>query len=583
MILIDGMPIVSSLASVYGLSGIPNSLIERMEIIKGPASSLYGSEAIGGVINVITKSPANAPRFMLDMHSTTWLENNLDIGFKNNISDKVSILTGINLFSYQTPQDNNFDNFTDIALQKRISIFQKWAFDRNDGKQASLAARYYTENRWGGELQWDESHRGGNEVYGESVYTTRWEIIGQYDLPWVKNLAFAASIIGHDQNSAYGDLSYLADQNIIYGQLIYTKNVKKHKLLFGSAMRYTYFDDNTPATFSVDNINSPDETIIPGFFIQDEIELNKNKSFLFGLRNDFHEDHGNIFTPRVAFKWKLNDTNTLRFNFGTGFRVVNLFTEDHAALTGAREVIIQETLNPEKSINFNLNYLKRFYLEDGGAITLDFSAWHTKFDNLILPDYNSHPNKIFYKNIDGHAVSKGVSINANAIFSSGITFKAGFTLLNVYSYENLKKTRPYLSENFNGTWGISYNWNKNKYKVDYTGNIYGPMLLPLAGTLDPRNPESPFWSIQNIQFTCRIRKKLEIYTGFKNLLNWTPSKNNPFLIARNTDPFDKSIEYDSQGNILSTIENPYGLSFDPSYVFAPNQGRKLFLGIRFSL
>ncbi|MGZ5248240.1 MAG: TonB-dependent receptor plug domain-containing protein, partial [Flavitalea sp.] len=71
MILIDGMPIVSSLASVYGLFGIPNSLVDRIEVVKGPASSLYGSEAIGGLINVITKNPLNAPRFFADISSNS--------------------------------------------------------------------------------------------------------------------------------------------------------------------------------------------------------------------------------------------------------------------------------------------------------------------------------------------------------------------------------------------------------------------------------------------------------------------------------------------------------------------------------
>ena len=88
MVTIDGMPIVRSLSTVYGLSGIPNSLIERVEVVKGPASSLYGSAAVGGLINIITKKPHSAPLFSADIFSTSWLENNIDLGFKSNIGKK---------------------------------------------------------------------------------------------------------------------------------------------------------------------------------------------------------------------------------------------------------------------------------------------------------------------------------------------------------------------------------------------------------------------------------------------------------------------------------------------------------------
>ena len=85
LVLIDGMPIVSGLSTVYGLSGIPNSLIEQIEIVKGPASSLYGSEAVGGLINIITKLPENAPRVFADSYISGWGEINTDIGFKTKL------------------------------------------------------------------------------------------------------------------------------------------------------------------------------------------------------------------------------------------------------------------------------------------------------------------------------------------------------------------------------------------------------------------------------------------------------------------------------------------------------------------
>lgn len=149
MILIDGMPIVSSLASVYGLAGIPNSLVERIEVVKGPASSLYGSEAIGGLINVITKTPSSAPLLSVDVSATGWKEYNTDIGLKYHAGHKMTGLLGINYFKYGNPVDNNHDHFTDVTLQDRISFFNKLSWKRKGDRFANLAVRYVYEDRWG--------------------------------------------------------------------------------------------------------------------------------------------------------------------------------------------------------------------------------------------------------------------------------------------------------------------------------------------------------------------------------------------------------------------------------------------------
>lgn len=142
-VLIDGMPIVSGLSTVYGLSGIPNSLIEKVEIVKGPASSLYGSEAVGGLINIITKNPLYALKYAVDAFGTSWGEINTDLGLSLKVSDKVHWLMGVNYFNYSNPIDKNKDGFTDVTLQDRISIFNKFTFDRKSKKQFALATRYF--------------------------------------------------------------------------------------------------------------------------------------------------------------------------------------------------------------------------------------------------------------------------------------------------------------------------------------------------------------------------------------------------------------------------------------------------------
>ena len=577
LVLIDGMPIVSGLSTVYGLSGIPNSLLERIEIVKGPASSLYGSEAVGGLINIITKNPKNAPVFSADSFVTDWGELNVDLGFKANVGKTASVLTGVNYFNYSNPIDNNNDNFTDVTLQDRISVFQKWNFNRKSNKLLSLAGRYFYEDRWGGELQWNKSYRGGDKVYGESIYTKRWELLGAYELPFKEKMLFTFSVTNHDQNSVYGDVPYLAQQRIGFGQLTCDKKINKHDLLFGTALRYQYYNDNTTATVE------PDVNYIPSLFVQDEIAFNDNHKVLLGARYDYNSNHGNIFTPRFAYKWKINDNNIVRFNTGTGFRIVNLFTEEHAALTGSRDVIVTEELKPERSINANLNYLKKIYTANGTFIGLEASAWYTRFSNSIIPDYDTNPNQIIYKNLDGFAVTQGFSTNIDMVFTNGLKVILGATYMDVSKTENKVKTQQILTEKFSATWAISYRINKLSLDVDYTGNVYGPMRLPLLGDLDPRKEYSPTWSIQNIQFTFDKIKNIEIYAGVKNLLNWTPNKGNPFIIARANDPFDKNVEYDTSGNVQATTDNPYALTFDPSYVYGPNQGIRTFFGLRYTM
>lgn len=577
MVTIDGMPIVSSLSTVYGLSGIPNSLIDRIEIVKGPASSLYGSEAVGGLINIITKNATQAPIFSADFFTTSWLENNLDLGFKKNIKDKANTLVGLNYYNYNSPIDNNNDNFTDVTLQERISVFNKWNFIRKNDKLFTLAGRFFYEDRWGGEMNWNKSYRGTNQVYGESIYTSRQEVIGKYQLPFSEKIYFSFSATNHNQDSYYGTTKYAAQQQIGFGQLTWDKKIGSHDLLIGSAYRYQFYNDNTTATVK------PERTQIFSVFGQDEIKLAKMHSVLLGSRLDYNNNHGYIYTPRIAYKWKFTDSDIFRINAGTGFRVVNLFTEEHAALTGSRDVIVTENLKPEKSFNVNVNYLKKIRFENASSLGFDISAWYTHFSNQIIPDYDTNPNQIIYKNLNGFAVTKGISMNIDYMSNFGLKAILGASILESKNTKDGVTSTPILTEKYSANWAITYEILEWNLSFDYTGNLYGPMRLPLLSSLDPRAATSPIWSIQNIQATYKWNNTFEIYGGIKNLLNWTPNKKNAFLIARPNDPFDENVQFDGNGNVMATPENPYALTFDPAYVYAPNQGIRGFLGLRYYL
>lgn len=571
MILIDGMPIVSSLSTVYGLSGIPNSLVDRIEVVKGPASSLYGSEAMGGVINIITKNALTAPKLSIDVMTTTWAETNLDFSTKFNVGKSAASLLSLNYFNFNERIDNNKDNFTDSALQNRISVFNKWNFKRKENRQASFALRYLYEDRFGGEMQWEKSYRGSDEIYAESVYTNRVEAFGIYQWSLKENIFTQFSYNYHDQNSFYGNTPYKALQKVAFLQNYWNKKLGNHDLIAGVTYKKTYYDDNTPGTLANDGIsNQPMNAPILGAFIQDQWEMNEKNTLLLGYRFDYDEVHHDVHSPRFAWKFSPNPYHTLRLNLGTGFRVVNLFTEDHSALTGSRDVVIKTDLKPERSVNGNLNYIWKIPAGDK-LINLDASAFYTHFSNKIVGDFDTDPEKIIYDNLHGYGISRGASLNIDYSFDSRLSMNLGITYLDVYQkFDGEKvKSQQLHAPKWSGTYNLSYLF-KNNLKVDFTGQVYGPMRLPVLEN-DFRPEYSPWYSLANVQISKSFASGFEIYAGIKNLLNFTPK--DPLM--RPFDPFDK--------NAGDLTNNPNGYTFDTAYGYAPMQGIRGFLGVKYNL
>ncbi|MFO0358084.1 MAG: TonB-dependent receptor [Sphingobacteriaceae bacterium] len=577
LVLIDGMPIVSGLSSVYGLSGIPIGMIERLEIAKGPSSSLYGSEAMGGTINVITKKPKLAPRLFMDYSLTGYLENNLDLNTKFNLGKKTTNLIGANIFWYDQIKDMNKDGFTDVTLQKRLSLFNKLNFERKNEKEFSIGARIVAEDRWGGEKNWTKKFRGGDSIYGESIITKRIEFISKYEWPLKEKIITQLSYNFHDQNSYYGVTPFMAKQSTGFMQTYWDKSIgAQHKLVLGVTAKHLYFDDNTTVTQLDSLTNLPEKTITTGVFAQLESVLDKNSkhNLLIGARLDHHPIYNFIPSPRIAYKWAPHHRVIARLNFGTGFRIVNVFTEDHASLTGARKVEFLEKIKPETSYNgtFNLIYKMPFFTYY--LINWELSAFYYYFTNKIVANYDLDPNKVIYANLNGYAYTRGGSINANFISKGQFKFTTGITFTEVYNINTDTSGKQIKSWQLNtpkltGNFLISYSTRTN-LKFDVTGNINGPQRLAILPN-DFRPEFSPWYALINCQISKEFKNGSEVYIGAKNILNFIPE--NP--IMRPHDPFDK--------NANDPISNPNNYTFDPSYNYAPIQGIRPYVGLRWIL
>jgi outer membrane receptor for ferrienterochelin and colicins len=566
MVLIDGMPIMSSLSAVYGLAGIPSALLKRVEITKGPASALYGSEAMAGTINIITRDPLSSPRFSADVSATSIGETNADFSAKWK-KGRASSLLGINMFHYGLPKDMNHDGFADIALQSRVSVFSKWNFERQGQGRSSLAVRLFGEDRMGGQINYGPRWVSGDSVYGESIKTRRVEILGTQSLDKKGKWRLDYALNTHRQDSWYGTNRFESRQNIAFGQLIFTEKRQNLSLVGGLPLRLLHYDDNTPITGS-----SAVQHLIPGIFAQADYQLSPELLLLGGIRFDRHPAHGLIFTPRTGLRWKCTESGTLRISGGSGFREVNLFAEDHAALSGSRQVIILENLMPEKSWNVNASY-EVFINGDKGFSTLEINAFYTRFSNRINADFLTDPDKVIYDNLRGYAVSQGMYVNYSLQLENGFRAMAGLTWMDVYQMERrntssggLERNTQLLAPALSGTFSLSCLWKK--WNFDLTGRISGPMKMPVLQN-DFRPEYSPVVPLIHFQVRKSIKESWECYAGIRNLLNRVSE--NP--IMRPFDPFDKKIDQN----------NPQGYTFDTGYHYAPMQGSTFFLGVRYHL
>ena len=568
MIVIDGMPVMGGLASVYGLQGIPTSIIHQLEVVKGPSSTLYGSEAMAGLINVITKDVICLPKLSLDFMVSSWGEIQTSLLVKTINNKRIKSFLTFDVFDYSNPIDNNSDGFTDLSLRNRYTLFKKINFYslKNPHNPFKLSLRFMNENRWGGQMDWNESFRGSNQIYGESILTDRMEVSTSYRLPAKERLTWNSSYSWHKQKSWYGNNTYHALQVIGFSQFTWRKKWnEKFNLLSGLALRYNYYDDNTPATIREDS------WWLPGAFLQSQFKWNSNHQLLLGWRSDLHTVHGVIHSPRLNYQLNLSERTVMRLGMGNGFRVVNVFTEDHAVLTGAREIVFKESLDPERSKNINLN-VSTNQKSEWGKLHLESSLFYNHFSNKIIPNYEFNDNQIVYANLDGYSISKGIGVQIGYDFDK-FPLKMNFnvTLLDVGIFttdeeDNQIKTQQILSEQNSLKWNLSYHFSSIDVNFDYTASRYGPIRLPVLEN-DFRPAYSLPYAIHHLKFTKQFHKGRSIFLGVRNLLNFTPPS---YSILRAHDPFDQQIN--------DPIDNPNNYTFDASYVYASFQGINFIFG-----
>jgi len=434
MILIDGVPLVGRTSGVLDLSRVSVGNIERIEIVKGASSALYGSEAMGGVINVITKKPTGDMfSGSLSYRYATFNTNDVNA---NVLWKKKKF--GANLFTNFYSSDGydldkstslkNVEGYYNTTIQPKLYydfsenmklIVSNRFFNQKADNAAEIESEIYIgeakENEWNSQIKLE--HKWNSKIYSEyELYTTNY-----------KNDSF----LKDESNVLFEEAYY--DQWLFRPEIRTTFSIKNDKLTTGVGLNYetldrTYFDSNV-------NFNSQ------YVFVQYDYNPSGKLNILAGFRYDNHSEYASQFSPKLAVNYKFNNNFSLKSSIGYGYKApdfrqlffdftnpsvgytvlgynvaedrLNEFEEQNQLLSRVAGISFDKPLEAESSINFNFG---GFYKKN--KLKVDVNAFYNLIDNLI--DTQSVAQKINGQNIFSYT-------NFDKIFTYGIEFNSTYS------------------------------------------------------------------------------------------------------------------------------------------------------------
>ncbi len=441
-ILINSRPIVSALSGVYGLEQIPTNMIERVEVVRGGGSALFGANAVGGTINIITKDPINnsfqISSILSAIEGKSW-EQYMGANVSLVSKDHQYGIAAYETYRNRNPYDVDGDSFSEIG-KLNMNTFGLRAYYK-PSQFSRLSLEYHATN---------EFRRGGNKFHLEPFESDITEqtkhIINSggltYDVFWKEykhKLSFYTSAQHVDRNSYYGaqqdpNAYGKTDDLTFVGGGMYVGNFDK--VLFSPATftaGLEYSNNSMHDVMTGYNRDLKQEVRIASAFFQNEWKVS-DFTLLAGFRVDDHNLIDNIiFSPRVNMLYKPSDAFQGRLTWSTGFRAPQAYDEDlHVTAVGGEGVLINlaEGLKPEKSNSFS------------GSVDLSGQIGHFQ-TNLLIEGFYTELNDVFYLHSVGYdakgnllqerrngsgAEVYGVNLDGKIAHGNDASLQAGFTV-----------------------------------------------------------------------------------------------------------------------------------------------------------
>jgi outer membrane receptor for ferrienterochelin and colicins len=565
---IENLPGTRGLASNYGLSYVPGTWVESIQVTKGIGSVANGYESIAGQINVELKKPDDSEKIYLNGYLNSMMRAEGNLNLATNISKRLStaLLTHVDWLGKKI--DHNKDGFLDMPLSNQYSIVNRWKYSSPKGFQAQAGIKILSEDRTGGALSFvPATDKLTTNAYGLGLRTRRYEAFAKSGYVWqdkpYKSVGVMADVLQHESDNYFGRTTYSGKQQSVYANLIYQSIIKTtaHKFRTGLSYLYDRYDEtlNTTAYQRTESV--------PGAFVEYTYSPQERLSIIAGFRSDYNSLFGWIHTPRLHARYSLTENTSIRIAAGRGQRTANIFAENMSLLATSRQLMIVPSpegkaygLSPEIAWNYGVNLLHEFkLLNRRGNVSLDY--YRTDFQNQVVLDLDAHTHQAIFTNLDGVSFSNSFQAEVNYEFFKRFEARLAYRLFDVRTtYHGILMERPLISKH-RFFINLAYE-TKNKWSFDYTFNWNGPKRLP--NTLD--NPVeyqkaaySPSYITMNAQISKRVLKFLDAYIGVENLTNFI------------------------QKDIIIAGEQPFGPYFDSALVWGPVIGRMYYIGFRMKI
>jgi outer membrane receptor for ferrienterochelin and colicins len=584
-ILLNNRPIFSALNGVYGLDQIPSNMIERIEVVRGGGSSLYGSNAIAGTINIITKEPIKS---LFEINNYMGLIDGKTPDKATTVNGTVisdDLNSGLQFFGMQRNRksfDANGDNFTEMTSMENqtfgLKSFYKPSFN------SKITADFHTIS---------EFRRGGENNFNLQpfkAYIT--EQIASKNIG--AGLTFESYVNDKDKYSIYANVQQSKNDNFYGGRVdddfgnidleeslkgfgnteVKTFitgaqwNKKQDKFLngsgsltLGSEFKSEEMIDQKPGfnPFVNQTLN------VLGIYAQQEWQVNQKMKVLGGLRADFHNavEETVILNPRATILYDIKENLQWRSSYAKGFRAPHVFSEDIHARIAAGEValvVLDDNLQSETSHSFltSFDYSKTNLNSEMG---FTFELFYTRLQNPFVLEQieetlwekrNGKGANVFGVNLEGkYAIGEKWQLQSGATIQKAVYDEA------VQWSENVTNTNRnfFRSPNFYGNFIATYAPEKhfqNNLSFIYTGSMFTPHYEGFIANDQLEKTRSFYeinWKSAYI-FSISDTLQLEVSGGIQNILN------------------SYQRDFDS------------GINRDASYIYGPSRPRTIFIGLK---